>query len=421
MKRILKTIFLLIILLIGVTCFSKVEAATANISANKSKVKVGDSASVTVSVNAATWNLTVSGEANDKIVGFNSDAENQKTTKTYKINTSKAGKYTVYLKGDITDANDTNTKINKSVTITVNEKTTSTTNNSNDNNTTKKSSNANLKTLGVTPKEYDFSGFSKNKTNYDVTIPNNVDSLKVSYKTEDAKATVKVTGNSGFEVGSNNTIKVIVTAEDGKTTKTYQIKVTKLATEEEKPGNLIENEKKVYLKSLEIEGVTLSPEFSSDVYSYTANSDTDDNEVKVNAIANSDKAKVEVTGNTNLSSGENLINIVVTAEDGVTKIVYQITLNKTQEVVGNTQINEENHDNSLNLGVKAVRIIIIVVVTIIVLIVIIAALLIAENKKLKRLDEDELFKSDNNELQNLNEIPRTEETNIKNKRSGKHF
>ena len=83
-----------------------------------------------------------------------------------------------------------------------------------------KSTNANLSTLGVTPKEYDFSGFKKNTLTYSVTVPYEVDSLKVLYKTEHSGAKVKVTGNYGFVVGSNNKITVKVTAEDGKTTKT---------------------------------------------------------------------------------------------------------------------------------------------------------------------------------------------------------
>ena len=59
---------------------------------------------------------------------------------------------------------------------------------------------------GVTPKEYDFSGFSKNKTSYNVTVPKNVDSLRVFATAADSNAKVKITGNSGFEVGTNNKI-----------------------------------------------------------------------------------------------------------------------------------------------------------------------------------------------------------------------
>ena len=101
-----------------------------------------------------------------------------------------------------------------------------------------KSTNANLKTLGVRisdslakelgvdSNKYDFSGFKKDKTEYNETVPKNVDSLRVFATAADSNAKVKISGNSGFEVGTNNKITIKVTAEDGKTTKTYTIKVT---------------------------------------------------------------------------------------------------------------------------------------------------------------------------------------------------
>ena len=422
MKKTIKFIFLTLFIWILFAAFSAVNAASATIKANKTTVSVGDSVKVTVTVNAAAWNLKVTGSATGDIIGYNPDAENKSTTKTYTIDTSRAGTYKVTLSGDITDeAKDNADPINTSVSITVKEKATTTTDSKNNTSTTK-SSNAYLSTLGVTPKEYDFSGFSKTKYEYNVTVPSDVNSLKVVYKTADSKATVNVSGNSGFEVGSNNKITIKVTAEDGKTSKTYQIKVTKLATEEEKPGNLIEEEKNLYLKSLEIEGVNLSPEFSSDIYAYTADIETDITQVKINAKANNEKAKIEITGNENLVDGENLINVIVIGKDESTKVVYQITLNKAVNTIGSTvnndQTNQENSDDALKLGKKAVRIIIIVIATIIIFIVIISVLLVKENKRLKKIDEENLFK--NNEIQNLNDIPKTEDKDKIYKRGGKH-
>ena len=193
-----------------------------------------------------------------------------------------------------------------------------TTNNTTKNTTTKttasKSNNANLLTMGISPKEYDFTGFNKNKTAYSVTVPNDVDSLKVVYKTEHSKAKVLVTGNNDLEVGSN-TIKVVVTAEDGKTKKTYTIKVTKLASEDSKPGNLIdENDSStdLYLKSLSLKELEITPEFKKNVYSYEATIDMDTKDiskVNVEAEANSKDSTVEITGNTDLQEGENVINV----------------------------------------------------------------------------------------------------------------
>lgn len=291
--------------------------------------------------------------------------------------------------------------------VTVKPKTTNIIDN-NKNTETKKSNNANLKTLGVTPKQYDFSGFSKNKTEYSVTVPANVNSLTVVAKAEDSKAKVNVSGNSGFETGSDNKITIKVTAEDG-TAKTYTIKVTKLATDEEKPGNLIDEE--LYLNSLSITGIELSPAFSKDVFSYTATlNDENVNEVTVNAKANNSKAKVEITGNKNLINGENTINIVLTLDGETEQVVYQIVLNKIAETdeEGTIETNIEaptqyTNDSKIKLYIL---IPIVVVVLIIVAIVVLIVLIVKENKRLDVEDNDNIYK------QNDDKTSKAEEYNV---------
>lgn len=340
---------------------TKVNAASASISASSKKIAVGKTVTITVKASAASWNLKVSGEVSDSIVGYNGDGENQTVKKTYKITPKSEGSYTVRLEGDVTDGNtNKNSDISDSVTIVASQKEDNT-----DNNT--KSSNANLKTLGISPKEYDFTGFTKNTTEYTAkAIPSTVDSLKVTAIAAEKNAKVKITGNTNLEVGTN-TIKIVVTAPDGKTTKTYSIRVTKLATEDDKPGNVIDDEKEVdlFLKSLSIDGLTLSPEFSSNVFTYetTINMDENDlNEVKVNAEANNSNAKIEVTGNTNLVEGENLINIIVKEEGTSNQTVYQITVNKVSqksEVLENS--NKISKEKIIIAGGIAVIIIVIAV------------------------------------------------------------
>lgn len=340
---------------------TKVNAASASISASSKNIAVGKTVTITVKASAASWNLKVSGEVSDSIVGYNGDGENQTVKKTYKITPKSEGSYTVRLEGDVTDGNtNKNSDISDSVTIVASQKEDNT-----DNNT--KSSNANLKTLGISPKEYDFTGFTKNTTEYTAkAIPSTVDSLKVTAIAEEKNAKVKITGNTNLEVGTN-TIKIVVTAPDGKTTKTYSIRVTKLATEDEKPGNVIDDEKEVdlFLKSLSIDGLTLSPEFSSNVFTYetTINMDENDlNEVKVNAEANNSNAKIEITGNTNLVEGENLINIIVKEEGTSNQTVYQITVNKVSqksEVLENS--NKISKEKIIIAGGIAVIIIVIAV------------------------------------------------------------
>ena len=453
MKKTIKIAIIALFMLIAFAAFSVVNAETATISTNKTSVMVGDSVKVTLSVNAAAWNLKVTGSATDTVVGFNANAENEKTTKTYTIDTSKAGTYTVTLTGDITDSTkDKPTKINQTVTITVKEKEVTPTPSTNDTTTTGnitskptteptpavKSSNANLSTLGVTPKEYDFTGFKKDKTSYDVTVPSNVDSLKVLYKTEDSKATVKVSGNSGFEIGSNNKIKIAVTAEDGKTTKTYTINVTKLATEEEKPGNLIEEEG-IYLTVLEIEGIELSPEFAKDIYSYTATlTDVERTEITVNAKANEENATIQISGNTELALGENTINIVVKSAKTSEQKVYQIVLTKVnQEVEIKKEDTISTSTPTSNGGVmgslkKYVGIMITVVVIIVASIITLIIILGKENRRLEAEEAETMEETSETKAEEYNvfqdkeaeEESKTEENTElteESKKKGRHF
>lgn len=351
------------IILISMTFFTilmlstTVNAASFSASITKTTISKGGTTTLTVKANNAAGMYKVS-ISDTSILSVSSGSTSEfieNGSAKIVLKAKKPGTVKVTATAlDMTDSDNSNKKVTGSKTYTIkvtdssSSNTTDNTDTTTDNKTsneTKKSTNANLSTLGVTPKEYDFTGFSSSKTSYSVTVSNDVDSLKVSYKTADSKATVKVTGNTNLEVGTN-TIKVVVTAEDGKTTKTYTIKVTKLASEDSKPGNVIdeENDLDLYLTSLNIKGLELTPEFSSDIYSYETTIDMDNNDMSeaiVEAIANDEKATVEITGNTNLVEGENLINVIVKASGSSEQTVYQITVNKiskASEIVSSNNI-----------------------------------------------------------------------------------
>ena len=93
------------------------------------------------------------------------------------------------------------------------------------NNTQTKSSVAILGNLGIKPN--DFSGFTPNKTSYSTTVPNSVSSIEVyAVSPQNQKQTISGTGKKQLKEGQNN-FEIKVTAEDGKTTKTYKLTVTR--------------------------------------------------------------------------------------------------------------------------------------------------------------------------------------------------
>ena len=74
----------------------------------------------------------------------------------------------------------------------------------------------------VTIDEYQIS-FSPSVTNYSVIVGEDVNSLGINYETENENTKVTIEDNEDLRDGSK--VKIIVTAEDGKTTNTYNIDV----------------------------------------------------------------------------------------------------------------------------------------------------------------------------------------------------
>lgn len=99
------------------------------------------------------------------------------------------------------------------------------------------SDNANLKELKITPGTLNRE-FTKDETNYALTVGSDISQLVISAIPEDDTATVSITGNQDFAEG-HNTVEINVKAQSGKV-KTYFLDVLKASeaqsTEEESNG-----------------------------------------------------------------------------------------------------------------------------------------------------------------------------------------
>ena len=82
------------------------------------------------------------------------------------------------------------------------------------------------------------------------------------------------------------------------------------------------------LSSLKISPGTLTPAFSPEVTSYTASVGAEVNKIAVSAERKDSKAKLVVSGDSNLQPGKNQVVCKVTAEDGKTVKNYTITVTK---------------------------------------------------------------------------------------------
>mgnify|MGYP001860923074 CR=1 FL=1 len=268
--------------------------------------------------------------------------------------------------------------------------------------TTTKSSEARLRDFGIRPKEYDFTGFKSNTYEYSVEVPNDVTEVTVYAVPRDDKATATGAGKISLKEGEN-TAKVVVTAEDGKTTKEYTLTITRTPSEQpaenptdttgettptedpnatETPDNT-ETEDTFGLESLSIKNFSISPKFSTDEYEYTVGVTEDLSSLEIEAKANKENATVEILGNENLQQGENTITILVTDQETEQTATYQIVVNKNSNAEVVAQVNWLDPST---WGTQQI----IIVVVVIVLILVIVGVIIAKVKLAKRDVDEEL-------------------------------
>lgn len=81
------------------------------------------------------------------------------------------------------------------------------------------------------------------------------------------------------------------------------------------------------LSALSVKEGAISPEFKKDVKEYSLTIPYETSEVNVTATATDSKAKVAIEGNKDLKEGENIVKVLVTAEDG-TSTTYTIKVTR---------------------------------------------------------------------------------------------
>ncbi|NBY43752.1 MAG: hypothetical protein EBQ61_03070, partial [Micrococcales bacterium] len=167
-------------------------------------------------------------------------------------------------------------------------------------NVLKLSSNTQLDSItinGITPDE-----------NGVVEVSNVIDEAAVVAQTTSANATYEVTSSTALVEG-DNTITLVVTAQDGVHTQTYNFTVKRAAGLSSEVG---------------ISGITVNDESVKVNGTYQAPFGT--TQVSVDVITVDSKATFKVTGKTNLKTGSNQVKVTVTAENGDTS-TYKFYVN----------------------------------------------------------------------------------------------
>ena len=205
---------------------------------------------------------------------------------------------------------------------------------------TEASHNANLSSLRAGTKSIISSDTAPDANGYTLdNVPNSTTTLTVrATKADDKALTIEINGNSDSNTTSSktinlvegdNTIPVTVTAEDGSTKNTYNIKVRRM-------------KKDATLKTLDVTSVepTDTPSGTlvrdaTDIYKYTYTYDSTTTKIHIKAIANDDNAAISGAPSTSQNSYEfdvtdfsNPVTVTVTSEDASDVQNYVINFSK---------------------------------------------------------------------------------------------
>lgn len=175
-------------------------------------------------------------------------------------------------------------------------------------------------------------------------------SVKIQAQTTTTKTTTSKTTTTKKTNNTSETTKKEETAKE----------------ESEKTEETNQEKEKYLLKSLEIEGEEVLPEFSSEVFEYTVNI-KDKEQLNINTKANKEDLIVEIVGNENLQFGENTIIINLKGQDDKEITSYKINVikEKSELTLANEKIQKLEKLNIIFIGIIALLIILIITIVII--------------------------------------------------------
>jgi len=183
--------------------------------------------------------------------------------------------------------------------------------------------------------------FDTEVESYAAEVPYEIGVLKIRPNAESSYATIMIDGKrygarnatatAALKAGQTNAVSIVVTAEDGVTTRTYTINVTRA-----------EPERVSSLAGLSMGGdLAISPQFSTDTTTYRVVVPYEMKSVTFTAETTSAVATLTVGGKTSTSGIEsepvvlgggllNEVEIIVTAQDGTTKTKYVVNVQRTE-------------------------------------------------------------------------------------------
>lgn len=176
------------------------------------------------------------------------------------------------------------------------------------------SEDANLSSISINGTPVD--SFSKDTTSYSVTVESSVENVTVTAQQAHAKANVNIlpSGQTAISSGQTVSFTITVTAEDGTTTKTYNVSVRRA----------IEND--TTLSKVLVNGKSAS-EVSSGNYSYKASGSAESFEItSVSAVPNDENATITYSESSGSVTEASPKTITITVKNGTKTSIYNLTV-----------------------------------------------------------------------------------------------
>lgn len=219
-----------------------------------------------------------------------------------------------------------------------------------------------LKELNVEGQTIDFSKF---KTNYEIKVLYDVESIKINAEAASEGINTDYQNEVNLEVGENE---IPITLSDGTNSSVYTLKVIRLKEGEE----IKDASNDATLKSLVLTGYNIG--FNSTVTSYELTVKYNVSNIEVKATPNDENAKFVITGNSDIVNGS-VIKVDVQAEDG-TLMSYKINIVK--------QSFFQTYKNYFLIGAGAVLLILIILI------------IVDKKKKVKKVPKTTVVKKSSN-------------------------
>ena len=197
------------------------------------------------------------------------------------------------------------------------------------------SEDANLSSISINGTPVD--SFSKDTTSYSVTVESSVENVTVTAQQVHAKATVNILPSGSTAISSGKTVSftITVTAEDGTTTKTYNVSVRRA----------IEND--TTLSKVLVNGKSAS-EVSSGNYSYKASGSAESFEItSVSAVPNDENATITYSESSGSVTADSPKTITITVENGTKSSSYTLTV--SYKVLAQNQYYWTNKDGAVGI------------------------------------------------------------------------